>query len=128
MKRIRVMVVDDSLQFARAAAQFLARNGSFDVLASAHSGGEALARADVELPDLMFIDMNMPGLHGLALTSQVKALRAPPKVVIMTLEDSAEHRTSALVAGADAFLPKEHFAREFHLVVETLFGAGALQG
>jgi DNA-binding NarL/FixJ family response regulator len=64
LKRIRVMVVDDSLQFASAVVQFLACDGNFEVLASANSGGEALARASAERPDLMFIDVSMPGMNG----------------------------------------------------------------
>jgi len=128
LKRIKVMVVDDSLQFASAVAQFLSCSGSFEVLASAHSGDEALARAGTEQPDLMLIDISMPGMSGLAVASSIKALQAPPKIVIMTLEASEEHRTGAIAAGADAFLPKVNFARELHDVVETLFGAGALQG
>ena len=75
MKRIKVMVVDDSLPFARAVAQFLSCSGSFEVLASAHSGGEALARAGTERPDLMLIDISMPGMSGLAVASSIKALQ-----------------------------------------------------
>jgi DNA-binding NarL/FixJ family response regulator len=128
LKRIKVMVVDDSLQFASAVAQFLSCSGSFEVLASAHSGVEALGRASTEQPDLMFIDINMPGMSGLAVASSIKGLQAPPKVVMMTLEDSAEHRAGAIAAGADGFVPKDKFAGELHDVVETLFGAGAPQG
>ena len=128
MKRIKVMIVDDSLQFASAVAQFLSCSGTFEVLASAHSGDEALARAGTERPDLMLIDISMPGMSGLAVASSIKALQAPPKVVMMTLEDSVEHRVGAIAAGADAFVSKDEFARELHDVVETLFGAGAPQG
>ena len=128
MKRIKVMIVDDSLQFASAVAQFLSCSGSFEVLASVHSGEEALARAGTEQPDLMLIDISMPGMSGLAVASSIKALQAPPKVVMMTLEDSVEHRVGAIAAGADAFVSKDEFARELHDVVETLFGAGAPQG
>jgi len=70
----------------------------------------------------------MPGLNGLALASMIKARQAAPKIVMMTLEDSEEHRAGAIAAGADAFLPKVDFARELHDVVESLFGAGVLQG
>ena len=66
MKLIKVMVVDDSRQFASAVAQFLTHEGRFEVLASAHSGGEALARAQIERPELMLIDMSMPGMNGFA--------------------------------------------------------------
>ncbi len=116
------MVVDDSPQFANAAAQFLASEGEFEVLASAHSGGEALARAVAERPDLMLIDVSMPDLDGFAVVSLIKAREAAPKIVMMTLEDSKEHRMGAMAAGADAFLPKDNFARQLHGLVRTLFG------
>lgn len=122
MKRIKVMVVDDSLQFASAVAQFLACNGNFEVLASASSGDEALARASAERPDLMFIDIGMPGMDGFAVASLIKGRKAAPKIVMMTLEDSEEHRVGATAAGADAFLPKDNFAYGLDAVVELLFG------
>lgn len=87
-----------------------------------HSGGEALARASDERPDLL-IDVSTPRLSALAVAALIKAREAPPKVVMTTLEDREEHRISALVAGANGFLPKENFSREWHSVVETLFGA-----
>ena len=121
LKRIRVMVVDDSLQFASAVGQFLACSGNFEVLASANSGGEALARASSDRPDLMFIDIDMPGVNGLAVTSLIKGQEAAPKIVMMTLEDSDEHRIGAIAAGADAFLPKDDFAQGFHAVLDLLF-------
>ena len=127
MKRIRVMVVDDSLQFASAVGQFLACKGNFEVLASANSGSEALARASAERPDLMFIDISMPGMNGLAVTSLIKAQDAAPKVVMMTLEDSEEHRIGAMAAGADAFLPKDDFAHGFHAVLDLLFAKSSFK-
>lgn len=127
MKRIKVMVVDDNPQFASAAAQFLAGNGGFEVLANAHSGGEALARVDSEQPDLMFIDISMPGLNGLTVASLIKAREDPPRIVMMTLEDSEGHRSGAVAAGADGFLAKDDFARDLRDVVDTLFGVGATQ-
>jgi DNA-binding NarL/FixJ family response regulator len=120
------MVVDDSQQFAGAVAQFLACDGSFEVLASANSGGEALARTSIERPDLMFIDIGMPGIDGFAVAAVIKGRKAAPKIVMMTLEDSEEHRIGAMAAGADAFLPKDNFAQEFRAVVELLFGKAGL--
>ncbi len=100
MKRIRVMVVDDSLQFASAVGQFLACNDNFEVLASANS--------------------------GVAVTSLIKGRNAAPKIVMMTLEDSEEHRIGAIAAGADAFLPKDDFAHGFHAVLDLLFAESSL--
>ena len=122
------MVVDDSLQFANVVVQFLACSDIFEVLASARSGHEALARAGSEQRDLMLIDVSMPDMSGLAVAALIKARESPPKVVVMmTLEDSEKHRVGAIVAGADAFLLKEDFARDLHTAIETLFGACAMQ-
>jgi DNA-binding NarL/FixJ family response regulator len=119
------MVVDDSLQFANAAAQFLASEGNFEVLASANSGDEALARTSTERPDLMFIDISMPGMNGFAVASLIKGREAAPKIVMMTLEDSEQNRIGAMAAGADGFLSKDNFAHGLDAVVELLFGPSA---
>src|SRR5260221_12469831 len=115
------MVVDDSLQFASAVAQFLALNGDFEVLARATSGGEALARADAERPVFMFIDVSMPGMNGYAVVSLIKEREAAPKIVMMTLENGEEHRIGAMAAGADAFLLKQDFARGLPAGLAMLF-------
>jgi DNA-binding NarL/FixJ family response regulator len=117
------MVVDDSQHFAMAVTHFLAGEGRFDVLATANSGIEALARAPVEKPDLMLLDVSMPGLNGLAVAARVKALAAPPKVVMMTLEDGELYRDSAIAAGADGFLTKNDFARDLPRIVDALFAS-----
>lgn len=126
-RRIKVMVVDDNPRFASAAAQFLAESGGFELLANAHSGSEAVARVEKERPDLMLIDIRMPGLNGLAVASMIKAKQTPPKIVMMTLEDGEGYRSGAAAAGADGFLAKSAFARDLRGVVDTLFGAGAMQ-
>jgi DNA-binding NarL/FixJ family response regulator len=121
LKRIKVMIVDDSQPFAVAVTHFLAGEGRFDVLASARSGGEALARAPVERPDLMLVDVSMPGMNGLDVAARIKALEAPPKIVVMTLEDGEIYRVGAMAAGADGFLAKSNFARDLARVVDSLF-------
>jgi DNA-binding NarL/FixJ family response regulator len=74
----------------------------------------------------MFIDISMPGMNGLAVTSLIKGREAAPKIVVMTLEDSEEHRSGAIAAGADAFLPKDNFAHGFHTVLESLFATSSV--
>ena len=74
----------------------------------------------------MFIDISMPGMNGLAVTSLIKGRNAAPKIVMMTLEDSEEHRIGAIAAGADAFLPKDDFAHGFHAVLDLLFAKSSL--
>lgn len=88
MKPIKVT----ARQFASAVVQYLACQGRFEILANAPSCGEALTRAGIERPDLMLVDLSMPGMNGLAMVAHLKALEAPPEFVMMTLEDSESHQ------------------------------------
>jgi DNA-binding NarL/FixJ family response regulator len=58
------------------------------------------------------MDLEMPGVGGLAAIKRIKDLMAPPQVIVVTLYDSAEVRSQAMAAGADAFVPKSRIAND----------------
>lgn len=121
MTAIKVVLVDDSDAFARAAAAFLKRNGRIAVLAIANSGEQAVELVRQHRPDLVLVDLNMPGMDGLEATRRIKALQAAPKVLAMTLEDFAERECAAIRAGADAFLPKTDLGARLYALIDRLF-------
>ena len=112
MKRVKVLLVDDSAVFAQAAKEFLAGDARLDLLSAAASALEALGRIDKERPDIVLMDLNMPEMDGLEATRRIKAERFPPRVVVISLDDSPANRIAAHVAGADAFLGKRRFGTE----------------
>lgn len=117
---IRVLVVDDSTVFREALANFVAELDGV-VLAGRCSGGkEALELAALTAPEVVFMDLMMPGLGGLAATRALKELSPAPAVVICTSYDDERLRKMALEAGADVFMHKRDLALDAEGLIRTL--------
>lgn len=121
LKKIGVIVVDDSESFARAAVAFVQQRPELEVLGIASTGLEALEQVRRQRPDLVLMDLKMPGMDGVEAIRRVKALPAPPKTIAMTLEDFPETEASAYTAGADAFVAKKDFGEKLHAAIDMLF-------
>jgi len=105
MTHLRVVLVDDDAVIRDALLELLREEGA-DVVGIANDGIEGVAVALEMEPDVVVIDMRMPGLDGLAATAQLKQNRPAMRVVVLTAYDDASLRKSALAAGADAFVVK----------------------
>ena len=125
MPPIRILLVDDNTEFLESAAHFLAAVPETVVVGWARSGREAIRRLDDLHPDLILMDLVMPGMDGLEATRRIKAQPAPPRVVILTLFDGAEYRTAILEAHADGVLAKSEFGSRLLPLIHDLFDAPA---
>ncbi|WP_117211053.1 response regulator [Allorhizocola rhizosphaerae] len=106
---IRVLVVDDQVLIrAGLAALFRAAPG-LDVVGEAASGEEAVTLAAATRPDVILMDIRMPGINGVTATRRILAAAPddPPKVLILTTFDLDEYVYAALRAGASGFLLKD---------------------
>ena len=121
MSVIRVLLVDDNAAFLSAAARFLNSLAGVEVVARAASAAEGLARAAELRPDLVLVDVVMPGMSGLELVTLIKKDTDAPKAVIVTLHDSEVYRFAAMTAGADGFITKDDLVQELPLLLESLF-------
>jgi PAS domain S-box-containing protein len=119
MKAIRVLVVDDSPEFLDSASRFLADRPGLKVVGRARSGPEGIQQVDQLRPDVVIMDLAMPGMNGIEATRWIKARPTPPGVLIVSMHDSAEFRRAAEEVGADGYLSKLEFAAS---VVETISG------
>ena len=121
MAPLRILLVDDSIEFLESASRFLSSDQEILLVGSANSGYEALARATELQPDLVLIDLAMPGLNGLETTRLLKAHAGAPRVVIMTLCDTAEYRQAARDATADGFIAKSAIRSQLIPMIASLF-------
>ena len=108
-KRRRVLLVDDSPEFLVSATRFLSQLPWIEVVAYASSGIIGINQVALVHPDVVLMDLNMPGMNGLEATRQIKAQRNPPCVILVTLSDSHEYRLAAAEAKADGFITKSDF-------------------
>ncbi len=112
MASIRVLLVDDHEPFRRTAAAVVEATDGFVVVGSAASGEEALAVAEAARPDLVLMDVNLPGIDGLAATRWLRALARPPAVVLLSTYDADEFDGRAHECGAIGYLAKSSFGTE----------------
>jgi len=105
----RVLVVDDDAPVRRMLERSLAAEG-FEVEAAA-DGGAALVAAERSAPDLVVLDVAMPGLDGLAVCRRLRAKGLPGAILMLTARDAVPDRVAGLEAGADDYLVKP-FAME----------------
>lgn len=105
--RIRVLVADDQTLVRTGFRVILEAEGDIEVVAEADTGTEAIRQAELVRPDVVLMDIRMPGLDGLAATEQILRRPDPPTIVVLTTFDRNEYVYRALRAGAAGFLLKD---------------------
>jgi DNA-binding NarL/FixJ family response regulator len=123
MTCLRVLLVDDNLEYLDALRVFLGRFPQVERVASASTGEQALALARAFAPDLVFMDISMPGMGGVEATRRLKALRPQTVVVVLSLYGSdGQWRQAALGAGADHVIDKAEVTAALDRLIPTLAG------
>ena len=102
----RLLVVDDVPLF-RAGLTSALRDAGFDVVGEAESAEEAVAKAEALLPDLVLLDVLMPGLSGLEVVEKLTAVSPDSQVILLTGSESEEDLLSAIKAGARGYIIKD---------------------
>jgi DNA-binding response OmpR family regulator len=113
----RVLIVEDDPTVAEVVTRYLEREGF--AVESVADGREAVARADVQLPDLVVLDIMLPGLDGLEVCRRLRA-RAPIPVVMLTARGAEEDRILGLDLGADDYVSKPFSPRELTARVKAV--------
>jgi len=106
MDSTRVLVADDNVGYGSTLSRFIESQPGMEVVGVATDGREAVLLAGVLKPDVVLMDLYMPGIDGFEATRRVKASCDAPRVVALTAHRSEENRRLALSAGADALLLK----------------------
>ena len=116
----RIMIVDDDPLVRSGLRLLLGGDPGLDVVAEAGNGQEALDRHAAEPVDMLLMDLRMPVLDGIAATKAVKALAAPPAVIVLTTFDADEYVVRALAVGADGFLLKDTPPQEIVAAIKNV--------
>ena len=104
--RIKILIVDDLAEVRQDLRTILQLAQDLEIVGEAANGIEAVQLLDKLSPDVVLMDLAMPGLDGLEATRQIKGRHPSKRVVVLTIHDDDLSRERAAEAGADAFVEK----------------------
>lgn len=104
---VRVLIVDDQAPFRRAARAVVTLTPGFDVVGEAETGEDAVVFAERELPDLVLMDINMPGIGGCEASRRITSTHPRTVVLLVSTYDADALPSDATTCGAAEYVHKE---------------------
>jgi len=123
---IRILVVDDQDLLRSGTAMVLGAAEDMTVVGEAADGREAIARAEALRPDVVVMDVQMPGMDGIEATGELLRRRPETRVLVLTTFDVDAYAYGALVAGASGFLLKQCSAAELLAGIRAVAAGNAI--
>jgi len=102
-----VLIVEDNVPFREIIKNTLKSHFPWAIIYEAGEGNAALQIVDTHDPELVFMDIRLPGENGLVLTKKIKGLHPRTPVIILTGCDAVEYREAATQSGANCFMTKD---------------------
>lgn len=123
---MKLLLVDDHRLFLDGLRPLLAQERGFEVVGEAMDGEQAVAMVDALQPDVVLMDVAMPGLNGIEATRRILALRPATRVVILTMHADRRYVKEAIKAGASGYLLKDASSSEVIAALRQV-GSGRVQ-
>ena len=108
----KILIVEDNITFRQSLKSVLHSEFPSTLVEEAGDGNDALAKVASFQPDLVFMDIKLPGENGLELTKKIKSSHSGITIVVLTSYDLPEYRQAAEAYGADHFVSKGSSTRE----------------
>lgn len=120
---MRILIIEDEPELARHIGRALSRHGH--ITTTMHDGAKGLRAALEDNPDLVVLDLNLPGMDGWEVLAQMRRAKSAARVIILTARGEVEHRVRGLKAGADDYLAKPFSLEELIARVEAMGRRGS---
>lgn len=117
---IRILVADDHTVVREGIRHLLEQEPGFDVVADVATGEAAVARAAELEPDVVVLDISMPGAGGLAAAARLRQLLPEARILILSMHDNAEYVLEAVRAGAHGYLLKDSAGTELRRAIRAV--------
>lgn len=122
---IRLVIVDDHPVVRSGIRGMLAEDPEIDIVGEGSDADTAVAVVAREEPDVVLLDLTLPGVHGMELVSRLADGPPPARVLVLTVHEGASWVREALAAGASGYVTKASVARDLRQAVRDV-GAGRL--
>jgi DNA-binding NarL/FixJ family response regulator len=124
MKKLRLLLVDDHAVVREGLRSLLGSNERFEIVGEASDGVSALTSAERLVPDVMVMDVSMPGLNGAQLARSLKTSRPDVKTLALTVHEEGGYLRSLMDAGASGYVLKRSAASELLRAIEVVGDGG----
>ncbi len=119
-QKITVVIVDDHPSYAKGLAMLLTSGDEIEVVATAKDKDEALSAVEMYLPDLVLVDIQLPGVNGIELTRTIRHLFPVVRVAILTASEEDKYVVEAIRLGASGYLVKDMEVDEIISAIRTI--------
>ncbi len=126
--KIRILVVDDHPMLREGLVAVLSTQPDLDVVGEAADGSEAVRLAESLEPDVILLDLEMPGVDGIATLERLRDAGSGARTIVFTAYDTDERILGALRAGARGYLLKGASRAEIFGAIRTIHSGGSLLG
>lgn len=120
MDTIKLMLVDDHDVIRTGLRSFLETQSGLEVIAEAKNGLEALEQVKKNQPDIVLMDITMPGMDGMEATRQIKSLYPDCQVLVLTVHADKQYFMQMLAAGASGYMTKQAAADELVSAIQAV--------
>jgi DNA-binding NarL/FixJ family response regulator len=120
--KLKTMIVDDHPVVREGLKQLLEVDGEIQVIAEAGNGLECLRQLDKHSPDLIFMDVRMPGISGIETTRLIHQKYPRIKIIMLTIYDDDQYVTGAIQAGANGYVLKKVQRDELIQIIHLVMG------
>ncbi|MGB9592185.1 MAG: response regulator, partial [Candidatus Kryptoniota bacterium] len=124
MKKIRVLLADDHAVLRAGIRALLETQPDLEVIGEASEGKMAIQRVRELQPDVIIMDIGMPGLDGLAATRQILSINPKMRILFLTQHENKEYILSAMKLGAAGYVLKRAEGDELVTAIRTVFSGG----
>lgn len=121
---LAVLLAEDHAVVREGTREILERDATLTVVGEAADGPTAVRLAAERQPDVVLLDLSLPGLNGIEVTRRLKALPCPPRVLILSAYDDSDYVVAAAEAGANGYLLKTAFADEVVAAIHAVAAGG----
>ena len=124
MPKIKCLLVDDHTLFRQGVRRLLETENDFEVVGEAADGGEAVEKARELRPDIVLMDIGMPGLSSFESARQIKKNRMETKILFLTMYEDEDYLVQCLEVGASGYVLKDTPAPQLLTAVKDVYKGG----
>jgi len=121
---IRIVLADDHTIVREGLKQLLAASGEFQVVGEAGDGYEVLQRVREATPDVLLLDMSMPGKSGIELIKQIRDEKPTLRILVLTMHEEQQYAIRAIRAGAVGYLTKDSASAQLVSAIRKVASGG----